>query len=115
MARPRLQQLGTEILFKQPEPPLRDMNRVRNRVRAEKRWSAILKKTRGCCKLSVERLSASMPVVMDEALQAALDRAAENRAPGKHIRMSSGAGHDTQCLARKLPAAKLCLLDRWQQ
>ena len=62
---------------------------------------------RGRCKLTIERLSASMPALMDEALQAALDRAAERHAPGKHTRMPSGAGHDAQWLARKLPAAML--------
>jgi beta-ureidopropionase / N-carbamoyl-L-amino-acid hydrolase len=45
--------------------------------------------------------------LMDEDLQAALDRAAERRAPGKHIRMPSGAGHDAQRLARKLPSAMM--------
>ena len=44
---------------------------------------------------------------MDERLQAALDKAAERHAPGKHIRMPSGAGHDAQYLARKIPAAML--------
>jgi N-carbamoyl-L-amino-acid hydrolase len=44
---------------------------------------------------------------MDESLQAALQAAAERRAPGRHIRMPSGAGHDAQWLARKLPAAML--------
>jgi N-carbamoyl-L-amino-acid hydrolase len=44
---------------------------------------------------------------MDEALQGALERAAERRAPGQHTRMPSGAGHDAQWLARKLPAAML--------
>ena len=61
----------------------------------------------GRCKLDVERLSASTPAAMDAALQAALDRAAERRAPGKHTRMPSGAGHDAQWLARKLPAAMM--------
>jgi N-carbamoyl-L-amino-acid hydrolase len=61
----------------------------------------------GRCTLAVERLSASTPAVMDETLQSALDRAAERRAPGRHIRMPSGAGHDTQWLARQLPAAML--------
>ena len=61
----------------------------------------------GRCRLAVERLSASTPALMDEALQAALDRAAARRAPGKHTRMPSGAGHDAQWLARKLPAAML--------
>jgi N-carbamoyl-L-amino-acid hydrolase len=40
---------------------------------------------------------------MDERLMAALDTAAERHAPGKHMRMPSGAGHDAQWLARKLP------------
>ena len=61
----------------------------------------------GRCRLTVERLSASTPALMDGALQAALERAAERRAPGQHIRMPSGAGHDAQWLARKLPAAML--------
>jgi N-carbamoyl-L-amino-acid hydrolase len=61
----------------------------------------------GRCPLTVEQLSASTPALMDEALQAALDRSAERHAPGKHLRMPSGAGHDAQWLARKLPAAML--------
>jgi N-carbamoyl-L-amino-acid hydrolase len=44
---------------------------------------------------------------MDQGLQAALDRAAEIRAPGKHMRMPSGAGHDAQWLARRLPSAMM--------
>jgi N-carbamoyl-L-amino-acid hydrolase len=61
----------------------------------------------GRCEISVERLSASTPALMDEALQSALDAAAEANAPGGHIRMPSGAGHDAQYLARKLPAAMM--------
>jgi beta-ureidopropionase / N-carbamoyl-L-amino-acid hydrolase len=61
----------------------------------------------GRCKIAVERLSASTPALMDRSLQAALDRAAEAHAPGKHMRMPSGAGHDAQWLARKLPAAMM--------
>ena len=61
----------------------------------------------GRCPLTVEQLSASTPALMDEALQAALDGSAERHAPGKHLRMPSGAGHDAQWLARKLPAAML--------
>jgi N-carbamoyl-L-amino-acid hydrolase len=44
---------------------------------------------------------------MDERLMAALDTAAERDAPGKHMRMPSGAGHDAQWLARKLPSAMM--------
>jgi N-carbamoyl-L-amino-acid hydrolase len=61
----------------------------------------------GRCRLEMERLSASTPAVMDEALQSALDRAAEKHAPGRHLRMPSGAGHDAQWLARRLPSAMM--------
>ncbi|HJU29987.1 MAG TPA: Zn-dependent hydrolase [Hyphomicrobiaceae bacterium] len=61
----------------------------------------------GRCKVQVERLSASTPALMDESLQAALDRAGDRRAPGRHMRMPSGAGHDAQWLARKLPSAMM--------
>ena len=61
----------------------------------------------GRCPATLERLSASTPAAMDETLLAALDAAAERHAPGKHMRMPSGAGHDAQWLARKLPSAML--------
>jgi N-carbamoyl-L-amino-acid hydrolase len=59
------------------------------------------------CPLVLDRYSASTPAVMDEQLMAALDAAAEQHAPGKHIRMPSGAGHDAQYLARLLPTAMM--------
>jgi N-carbamoyl-L-amino-acid hydrolase len=61
----------------------------------------------GRCPIELISISASTPAVMDERLQAALDKAAERHAPGKHIRMPSGAGHDAQYLARKIQAAML--------
>ena len=61
----------------------------------------------GHCPIELVRLSASTPALMDERLQAALEAAAERHAPGKHVRMPSGAGHDAQWLARKLPAAMM--------
>jgi N-carbamoyl-L-amino-acid hydrolase len=59
------------------------------------------------CELAINVISQSTPAKMDERLMAALDKAAERHAPGKHIRMPSGAGHDAQWLARKLPAAMM--------
>jgi N-carbamoyl-L-amino-acid hydrolase len=59
------------------------------------------------CKLELNVISQSTPAKMDERLMACLDTAAERYAPGKHIRMPSGAGHDAQWLARKLPAAMM--------
>jgi N-carbamoyl-L-amino-acid hydrolase len=61
----------------------------------------------GRCRIAVERLSASTPAAMDGGLQRALAAAAERRAPGRHTRMPSGAGHDAQWLARRLPAGML--------
>ena len=56
---------------------------------------------------SSSTISQSLPALMDERLMAALEAAAERHAPGKHTRMPSGAGHDAQYLARKMPAAML--------
>ena len=61
----------------------------------------------GRCRLELTVISQSTPAKMDERLMSALDTAAERHAPGKHLRMPSGAGHDAQWLARKLPAAMM--------
>lgn len=47
------------------------------------------------------------PARMDEQLQAQLAESAERHAPGRWIRMPSGAGHDAQILASSMPAAML--------
>jgi N-carbamoyl-L-amino-acid hydrolase len=59
------------------------------------------------CQFELSVISQSTPARMDERLMAALDTAAERHAGGKHMRMPSGAGHDAQWLARKLPAAMM--------
>jgi N-carbamoyl-L-amino-acid hydrolase len=59
------------------------------------------------CPITIERVSASMPARMDEGLQAAVEASAERHAPGRHIRMPSGAGHDAQWLARKVPSVMM--------
>jgi len=59
------------------------------------------------CELAINVISQSTPARMDERLMQALDASAQRHAPGKHIRMPSGAGHDAQWLARKLPAAMM--------
>ena len=61
----------------------------------------------GPCRVVCTRTSTSEPTAMDPALQQALKTAAERRAPGLHQRMPSGAGHDAQILAIRLPAAML--------
>jgi N-carbamoyl-L-amino-acid hydrolase len=59
------------------------------------------------CQFELNVISQSTPALMDERLMAALDTGAERHAPGKHMRMPSGAGHDAQWLARNLPAAMM--------
>ncbi|MET4698579.1 N-carbamoyl-L-amino-acid hydrolase [Constrictibacter sp. MBR-5] len=61
----------------------------------------------GPCGVTIETVSRSEPKVMEGAFQDALEEAAKEHAPGMHVRMPSGAGHDAQILAKKLPAAML--------
>lgn len=61
----------------------------------------------GPCTASLRPLSRSIPNVMAEPIQVALEQAAERHAPGSATRMPSGAGHDAQYLARHLPAGML--------
>jgi N-carbamoyl-L-amino-acid hydrolase len=52
-------------------------------------------------------ISKSLPAPCDPAMMAALDAAAEALAPGLWQRMPSGAGHDAQYIARRMPVAML--------
>jgi N-carbamoyl-L-amino-acid hydrolase len=61
----------------------------------------------GPCRARLQALSRSIPNVMAAPVQAALEQAAEHHAPGSAMRMPSGAGHDAQYLARRLPAGML--------
>ncbi|MFZ5783513.1 MAG: Zn-dependent hydrolase [Pseudomonadota bacterium] len=62
---------------------------------------------RGPCAVNCVNLGRTMPAPMEERLQDAIEEAAEKHAPGVHMRMPSGAGHDAQILAQRLPAAML--------
>jgi N-carbamoyl-L-amino-acid hydrolase len=44
---------------------------------------------------------------MDETVQESLAAAAESHAPGNWIHMPSGAGHDAQILAQRIPTGML--------
>ena len=61
----------------------------------------------GPCAVTMETVWTVSPVLMSQTFQDALSRAAQKHAPGKFIAMPSGAGHDAQILARKLPSAML--------
>ncbi len=55
----------------------------------------------------VESRSGLAGALMDEGLQAHLAAAAERHAPGAWMKLPSGAAHDAQVFARRLPAAML--------
>ena len=61
----------------------------------------------GPCSLSLSRMSASQPAQMDPALTRFLESVAQRDVPGRYILMPSGAAHDAQFLARKLPTAMM--------
>jgi N-carbamoyl-L-amino-acid hydrolase len=61
----------------------------------------------GPCAVEIAPISKSEPAAMDAGFQRAIEAAAERHAPGRHMRMPSGAGHDAQILARRMPAGML--------
>jgi N-carbamoyl-L-amino-acid hydrolase len=82
--------------------------------------TAVLDRMEGCLRACVQEsnrreratatlanVSKSLPAPCDLAMMAALDAAAERHAPGLWQRMPSGAGHDAQVIARRMPAAML--------
>lgn len=61
----------------------------------------------GPCSLRLETVFKTQPRPMAERMQAALEAGAEAHAPGLHVRMPSGAGHDAQILSEVMPAGML--------
>lgn len=61
----------------------------------------------GPCKVTLSVRGRTVPQAMDAGFQDALEHAAERHAPGLHVRMPSGAGHDAQILAERMKSAML--------
>ena len=61
----------------------------------------------GPCEVALCAQGRSEPALMDDAMQDSIEAAAESLAPGKHVRMPSGAGHDARTLSQKLPVAMM--------
>src|SRR5712691_12368047 len=61
----------------------------------------------GPCRIEIAPLSKSEPAAMDPRFKAAIEAAAERHAPGLHLRMPSGAGHDARILSRRLRSAMM--------
>ena len=53
---------------------------------------------KGPCTVDCVNLSRTQPLPMDERFLEAIEESAAAHAPGKHVRMPSGAGHDAQPL-----------------
>src|SRR5438132_917101 len=56
----------------------------------------------GPCRAAIAPLSKTVPAAMDPGFQTQIEAAAERHAPGRHLRMPSGAGHDAQILSRRM-------------
>ena len=56
----------------------------------------------GPCRAAIVPLSKTAPAAMDPGFQTLIEAAAERHAPGRHLRMPSGAGHDAQILSRRM-------------
>jgi N-carbamoyl-L-amino-acid hydrolase len=59
------------------------------------------------CQFTLEPSFKTLPAPCDPAMMRALREAAEALAPGAWREMASGAGHDAQIVARKIPASML--------
>lgn len=62
---------------------------------------------RGPCRLMLEKLRKAAPAEMSGAFQSALEIAAKRHAPGRSLRMPSGAVHDAARLSDRMPAGML--------
>jgi N-carbamoyl-L-amino-acid hydrolase len=61
----------------------------------------------GPCRVALAPIWKSEPAAMVAGFLDLIERAAEQHAPGLHLRMPSGAGHDAQILARRMPSAMM--------
>ena len=93
---------GAEMLFQ-----FRDVDPARLAALQELLEELVNEASAGPCSLTLTKTSQTTPELMDPTFQDKLERAAELHAPGKHIRMPSGGGHDAQILAARIPAAML--------
>ncbi|MEJ2168592.1 MAG: hydantoinase/carbamoylase family amidase [Desulfobacterales bacterium] len=83
-------------------------NKILNALEAAISRIAAAAHKKGPVAIDLEAVSpSSKPAAMDGAVQECLAAAAETHAPGKWIRMPSGAGHDAQVFAGILPAGML--------
>jgi N-carbamoyl-L-amino-acid hydrolase len=61
----------------------------------------------GPCACEMEATARTEPRPMDPGFQNQIEAAAERRAPGKHMRMPSAAGHDAAVLSYRMPSGMM--------
>jgi N-carbamoyl-L-amino-acid hydrolase len=93
---------GGEMMFQ-----FRDADPARLVAMEQALEALVAEAATGPCRVTLSNLSRSTPKLMDAGFQEALELAAERSAPGMHVRMPSGAGHDAQIFAEQLPSAML--------
>ncbi len=94
---------SAEVLFQ-----FRDVSvEVLERMEATLRRLVQESNRREKCPATLTQKSRATPALCDPAMMAALDAAAEAEAPGAWMRMPSGAGHDAQYIAKRMPVAML--------
>lgn len=94
---------SAEVLFQ-----FRDVSmEVLERMEAALRRLVQESNRREKCPATLTQKARATPALCDPAMMAALDAAAERHAPGAWTRMPSGAGHDAQYIAKRMPAAML--------
>jgi N-carbamoyl-L-amino-acid hydrolase len=59
------------------------------------------------CPATLTQMSRATPAICDAAMMKALEQAAESHAAGLWQQMPSGAGHDAQYIARRMPASMI--------
>jgi N-carbamoyl-L-amino-acid hydrolase len=92
-----------EMLFQIRDDDLRVIDRLENLLSS----MAAEVDAQGRCTVTVERIRAGAPAMMDDKFQQAIEAASLVFAGGRSVRMPSGAGHDAQILATIMPAGML--------
>ncbi|MBR0670010.1 Zn-dependent hydrolase [Neoroseomonas soli] len=94
---------SAEVLFQFRDVSVEVLERMERTLRALVQESNRREK----CPATLTQKSRATPALCDPAMMAALDAAAQEEASGAWMRLPSGAGHDAQYIAKRMPAAML--------
>jgi beta-ureidopropionase / N-carbamoyl-L-amino-acid hydrolase len=90
-----------QVQFRDPDAAYLDACEERLRALVADAESA------GPCRIVIQPIGHSEPRPMDAGFQALIEAAAEDHAPGMHMRMPSAAGHDAAVLSERMPAGMM--------